>query len=139
MNVVSTLQIYVVDERFEKALKSIRGALGDMELDIIGEFDIPEVRNPGPGRKAEYFKILLVSCPVLDFEAVALGRAAAVFFPLHLMVSAEGERTRVSLVNPTVIFDARLPVGVSNPMNRLVARVELAMESLLEGDEARLN
>lgn len=139
MNVVSALQTYTVAERFERALKSIRGAFDGLDLDIVGEFDIPDVRTGVTGRKAGSLKILLVSCPVLDFEAVALGRAAAVFFPLHVMVSAEGDQTRVSLVNPSGIFDARFPVGAVSPMNRLVARVELALESLLEDAEARLN
>jgi hypothetical protein len=139
MNVVSTAQSYMVTERFEKALRSIRTALHDVDLDIVGEFDLPETRHVGASRKTGSFKILLVSCPILDFEAVALGRAAAVFFPLHLMVTSEGERTRVSVVNPAGLFDARLPVGAVTPMNRLVARVELALESLLEGAENTLN
>lgn len=139
MNVVSMMQAYRVAERFERALKSIRSALHGMDLDIVGEFDLPEVRNLGTGRKAGAFKILLVSSPVLDFEAVALGRAAAVFFPLHVMVSAEGDSTRISLVNPTSLFDARLPVGAVSPMNRIVARVELALESLLEDAAGSLN
>src|SRR5690349_14428166 len=132
MDALSTLQIYRVPERFDKAMKAVRGALGDVDLDIIDEFDLPDAFGGGPARRNERCKVLLVSCPVLDFEAVTLGRAAAVFFPLHVMVTSEGDGTRVSLVNPTALFDSRLPVGAINPMNRLVARVELAMESLLE-------
>jgi uncharacterized protein (DUF302 family) len=140
MDVLSTLQTYRVPERFERAMKAVRGALGDMDLDIVEEFDFPDAFGTGPERRNHRCKVLLVSCPVLDFEALTLGRAAAVFFPLHVMVTAEGDGTRVSLVNPTALFDSRLPVGAINPMNRLVARVELAMESLLEeADSPKLN
>ena len=139
MNIVATLQTYMVPGRFDRAIKAVRGALGDMDLDILEEFDLPGAFSEGAGRKADRFKVLLVSCPVLDFEAVALGRAAAVLFPLHLMVTSDGDGTRVSLVNPTGLFDSRLPIGAINPMNRLVARVEVAMESLLEAGGPDVN
>lgn len=131
MNVVSALQTYIVPGRLEKALKSIRSALGEMELDIVGEFVLSENLKHGPERKIVASRILLVSCPILDFEAVALCRASAVFFPLHVLVSEEGDQTRVSLVNPTVLLEARLPVGADGPMGRLVARVEMALDALL--------
>ena len=134
MNAASTIETYVVPERFEKALKCIRGALGQMELDVVEEFEIPERIESGPGREIVTSRILLVSCPLLDFEAVALGRASAVFFPLHVLVCAEGVRTRVSIVNPTSLFEARLPVGAGDPMDRLVARVGMALDSLSQSD-----
>ena len=63
-------------------MKSIRGALYDLGVDIIGEFNVPHDNGSPIGKKPGYLKILLVSSPLLDFEAMALDRAAAVFFPL---------------------------------------------------------
>jgi uncharacterized protein (DUF302 family) len=130
VNAVSALQTYVIRERFDKSLRAIRSALAEMELEVVGEFDIAETVNGGSSRRVAPSKILLVDCPLLIFEALALDRAAAVFFPLHVLVSGGGEQTRVAMTNPTRLFDARFPVGAADPMDRLVARVELALESV---------
>jgi uncharacterized protein (DUF302 family) len=131
MNAVSPVQTYLVPARFEKALKGIRVALGQMGLDVVEELEsLESVRSS---------RILLVSCPLLDLEAVALSRAAAVFFPLHVLVCSESERTRVSMINPTGLFEARLPVGAGDPMDRLVARVTMALDSLSQRPVAGFN
>lgn len=136
MTVAAALQTCVVPERFEKALKSIRGALNEVELDVVGEFEVPEDLRSRPEGGLTASRILLVSSPLLDFEAMALGRASAVFFPLHVLVSAENDQTRVSVVNPTCLFEARLPVGAGDPMDRLVARVGMALDCILQRSDA---
>ena len=119
MSTLSALDSYVVEARFDKVLKMVRKALAEMELQVAGEVD---------GENES--KTLLVDCPLLLFEALALNRAAAVFFPLHVLVSADGNQTRISVANPMRLLDGRLPVGSANPMNRLMARVEMALESV---------
>jgi len=138
MNVVSALHTYLVPQKFDRALKSIRGALNEVELDVVGEFELPEDMRSHPEGEASASRILLVSSPILDFEAMALARASAVFFPLHVLVSAENEQTRVSVVNPTSLFEARLPVGAGDPMDRLVARVAMALDCILERSDRAL-
>jgi len=128
MNAVSAEHTYVIAERFDKALKTIRGALAEVELDVADEFDTAGILNRRADTPARS-RVLLVDCPLLLFEALALDRAAAVFFPLHILVSDDGGRTRVSVINPAGLFDARLPVGAADPMERLQARVALALES----------
>ena len=124
------MHTFVVGERFDRAMKLLRGALADMEIEIVGEFNAADVLSLEPAPPGSRSKILLVDCPLLDFEALALDRASAVFFPLHLLVSEMGDRTAISLANPSEIFDARLPVGSADPMERLLARVELAVDSI---------
>jgi uncharacterized protein (DUF302 family) len=131
MNAIADGLTYTIAERFDKVLKLIRTALAETELTVAGELDPAESVNGKPGNKAVRSRILLVDCPLLVFEALALDRAAAVFFPLHVLVSAAGDRTQVSVVNPAALFDARLPVGAAEPMERLQARVALALESVL--------
>jgi uncharacterized protein (DUF302 family) len=131
MNALAAVQTYMIAERFDKAVKLIRSALADMELSVVGELDATDAFGRAPGRKAERSRILLVDCPLLVFEALALDRAAGVFFPSHILVSADGDRTRVSTVNPAVLFDVRLPLGAAGPMESLQARVTLALESVL--------
>ena len=127
---VSGLQTYVVPERLDKALKVIRAALREVELEVLDEFPLSRKIKLGPSRIVAESRILLVSCPILEFEAVALARAAAAMLPLHVLVTGEQNQTTVSVVNPASLFEGRIPVGASGPMERLVARVELALDSI---------
>jgi uncharacterized protein (DUF302 family) len=128
MNALAAGQTYMIAERFDKAVKMIRSALAETELSVVGEFDTTETLGKEPGKKAERSRILLVDCPLLVFEAQALDRAAGVFFPLHVFVWADGDRTQISTLNPTVLFDVRLPLGAAAPMEGLQARVTMALE-----------
>ena len=85
MNEVAAEQTYMLAERFDKALKTIRSAVAGMDLEVAGEIDVADLLLHHPGTAARS-RILLVDCPVLMFEALALDRAAAVFFPLHIFV-----------------------------------------------------
>jgi uncharacterized protein (DUF302 family) len=131
MNTLAAGQTCIIAERFDKAVKLIRSALAEMELSVVGEFDATGTLGREAGRTAERARILLVDCPLLVFEALALDRAAGVFFPLHVLVRAGGDRTLVSAVNPAGLFHVRLPLGAADPMERLQARVALAFESIL--------
>jgi len=124
---------YTIAHRFDKALRLIRNALVESELTVAGEFDASGLLEHD-GRKAERSRILLIDSPLLDFEALALDRAAGVFLPLHLLVSADGELTQAFAANPVALFDGRLPLGAAGPMGRLGARVALALESVLLED-----
>jgi uncharacterized protein (DUF302 family) len=131
MNGSALGQTYTIPERFDKALKLIRGALAETKLSIAGEFDTTGAFGKSPGKKAEPSRILLVDCPLLVFEAQALDRAAGVFFPLHVLVRGDGGRTRVSPANSTGLFDLRLPLGAEGPMEMLRIRVTTALDSVL--------
>jgi uncharacterized protein (DUF302 family) len=137
MNAIADGQTFVIAQRFDKVLKLIRSALAEAELSVAGEFDSTEGLNGELGKKAVRSRILLVDCPLLVFEALALDRASAVFFPFHILVSAAGDQTQVSAINPAGLFDARLPVGAAEPMEKLHARVALALElALLRSTES---
>lgn len=135
MNEVAAEQTYMLAERFDKALKTIRSAVAGMDLEVAGEIDVADLLLHHPGTAARS-RILLVDCPVLMFEALALDRAAAVFFPLHIFVSAAGSQTFVSLINPAGLVDARLPVGAASPIERLQVRIAQALESASRRSEA---
>lgn len=132
VNSVSAPETRVIHERFERALRLIRASLAEVDLKIVQEIDLAGTPEHGMARPGASSKILLVDCPLLLFEALALDRAAAVFFPLHVLVSGIGDRTRVSIANPAALWNARLPVGAAHPMQRLVARIELALASASE-------
>jgi uncharacterized protein (DUF302 family) len=131
MKALAVEQTYVISEPFDKAVKLIRSALAETELGVVGEFDTTEAFGKDPEKKSKQSRILLVDCPLLVFEAQALDRSAGVFFPLHVLVRADADRTQVSTVSSRELFDVRLPSGATDPMDSLQARVALALESVL--------
>jgi len=122
---------HTIREPFDKALKLIRRALAEADLSVVGEFDATGTFGRKAGRKSERSTILLVDCPILAFEAQALDRAARVFFPLHVFVWSEGDRTRLSTMGFVDLFDVRLPSGAAQPIGKLQARIAAALETVL--------
>jgi hypothetical protein len=57
-----------------------------------------------------------------------LDPSAAVFLPLHIVISADGPKTQVYWLNPAGIQSKRLPVGAMFPLRALQARIVKSME-----------
>jgi uncharacterized protein (DUF302 family) len=136
VNTVSAGQTYVIEERFDRAVKMIRNALEKRELSVAGEFNVTESLSRDYGKHGEPSKLLLVDSPLLLFEALALDRAAGVFFPLHVLVSADGDRTQAVCMEPATLFEVRLPPGAAQPLETLRNRVATALESLVPQSES---
>lgn len=130
-------QTYVITERFDKALKLLRQELADRDLSVTGEFDTTEYMSRDSGRKPDRSRLLLVDCPLLLLEAVALDRAAGVLIPLHIFVSSDGDRTEVVFVEASTLFDRRLPVGTSEPLGELKTRIAMALEATVARAETQ--
>jgi uncharacterized protein (DUF302 family) len=131
MNTIAEGQTYMIGERFDKAVKLIRSALAETRLSVVGELNTEAAFGKEPGKKPQRSRIFYVDCPLIAFEAQALDRAAAVFFPLHVFVRADGDRTLASAMSSADLFDVRLPLGAAGPLEKLQARVGLALESVL--------
>ena len=128
MNDLAAPHIYTVPERMEKAVRRIRRALHEAKLCVMAEFD--SAQWFGTPKDRERSKILLVDCPLLAFEAQALDQRAGVFFPLHLLIRSDGERTHISAVSASELYD-RLPPGVAAPMRKLEERVATALDAVV--------
>ena len=131
MDLRASAHSYLVPVRFPKAVKLIRRALSESELSVVAEFEAMRLCDAEQNGRWEPFRILLVDCPFLSFEAQAFDRAAGVFFPLHVYVGAEGDRTYTFLASSSDLFANRLPLGVAGPMAKLLDRVTVALESVL--------
>jgi hypothetical protein len=68
----------------------------------------------------------------LAFEALALDRAAGVFVPLHLLVSAIGGPDAGFGREPGRAVRCPPSRRAAEPVDKLVARVRLALESALQ-------
>lgn len=115
---------------FEAALKLIRSALLHEDLRISKEFDVADIARFQPEMNLARCRILCVDSPLLLLEAIALDPSAAVFLPLHIVISADGRNTQVYWLNPAGIQSKRLPVGAMLPLRALQARISVAMEGI---------
>ena len=131
MNAAAAGHTYAIEARFDKAVKLVRAALTAGDLEIVGEMDMPANWAGESRKRPPRCRVLLVDCPLLLFEGLALDRAAGVYFPLHVLLASDGARTHVSTVKPSGVFDARLPAGAAGPIDRLEARAAQALESLV--------
>jgi uncharacterized protein (DUF302 family) len=123
---------------YETALKLIRSALLNEDLRISREFDLTDIAGEQPGVNLAPRRILCVDSPLLLLEAMALDPSAAVFLPLHIVISAGGPKTQVYWFNPASIQSKRLPVGAMLPLRALQARIVRAMERIPVNGENRL-
>lgn len=120
----------VVERRFGSVIKQIRNALAEAELEVAAEFDVDgSLRERFDGRKCH---LLLVDCPLTDFEVLTVDGAAAVFLPLHVLVSGDGNRTRVFWADIPALVHARLPAGSAAPLQRLEARLSSALQTICD-------
>jgi uncharacterized protein (DUF302 family) len=115
---------------FETALKLIRSALLHEDLRISREFDVADIARRQPGLNLAPCRILCVDSPLLLLEAMALDPSAAVFLPVHMVISADGPNTQVYWLDPASIQGKRLPVGAMLPLRALHARIAAAMERM---------
>ena len=137
MNRTSAGRTYVIDEDFDKALKLVRHALAERELGVTSEWDTTENRRGGFGQKPQRSRLLLVDSPILMFEAMALDRAAGALFPLHVLLSADGDRTQAIFVEPTTLFALRPPVGAAGRLEMMKSRIRAALVSAAARSEAQ--
>jgi uncharacterized protein (DUF302 family) len=123
----------VVERRFGSVLKQVKNAITDAELEIAAELDVDgSFRDRLDGRKCH---LLLVDCPVTDFETLTLDGAAGVFLPLHVLVSGDANRTRIFWANIATALHGRMPVGATTPLYRLEARVAWALQGISDAAE----
>lgn len=120
----------IVPEPFEKALKSIRRALNNGDLRIPMELDMSGRINRELGIALAPCRSLWVDNPILLLEAVALDRLAAVFIPLHLVVSGRGPQTLVHLLSPASVQGSALPAAAKAPINKLQSRILRSLEHI---------
>ena len=120
----------VIPEPFDRALLQIRRLLAGQGLNVVEQLDMSSEPSLQPGISARSFVILLVDSPVLLFEAIALDRAAAVFVPLHVVVSGDQDTSYVLWVNPVSESGLRPPAPARSALGELYVRVTEALSEL---------
>src|ERR1039457_1402305 len=127
---------WVISEPFAKSVPLILRLLSQAGLGVVEQCDVS--KEPyfqlGLGRRS--CLILLVDSPALLFECIALDRAAAVFLPIHIVISGDGDTCYVHWANPIASSGLRPPAPSKLPLEILCARVSRALSSLTEAPDA---
>jgi len=130
MNVETAGVTRVLPEAFEKALPIIRRLLSAAGFSVVKEFDMSREPYFQLGIGSRSCVVLLVDTPVLLFEAIALDRSAAVFLPLHVVITGDHDTTYVHWVNPITSSGLRPPAPAKGPLEVLYTRLTETMSQL---------
>ena len=123
MSISSCGNTRVVPEAFGKSVPLIRRLLLDAGLSVVEEFDMSSASYFQLGIAPRSCTVLLIDTPVLLFEAIALDRAAAVFLPVHVVISGDRETSYVHWANPMASSNLRPPAPSKGALEDLCARV----------------
>lgn len=132
MNIEAAGTTRALPESFEKSLALIRRLLSTAGFSIVKEFDLSRESYFQLGIGSRSCVVLLVDTPVLLFEAIALDRSAAVFVPLHIVVTGDRDSSYVHWVNPMTSSGLRPPAPARGPLDALYARLTESMSQLRE-------
>lgn len=121
---------------FVKTLAAVRRILTGAGFSIIKEFDLSKEPYLKLGASSGRCVVLLVDIPVLLFEAIALDRAAAVFLPLHVVVSGGREMSCLRWADPVSSSGLRPPAPSREALDALCQRLRAALASLPPGEAA---
>ena len=92
---------YLIPEPFQAALKIVRRALGEQDIRIVEELDLPRIMAQMLGIHLPPFRVLMVSCPRLLQGAVDESPFLLAFFPLYVVTAAHGHYTEVHVAGPS--------------------------------------
>ena len=121
---------YMVPEPFEQAVESVKRAVLGGGLSIPAEMDVSSRIRRELGIAVRACRLIYVDCPVLLMEALAQHTAAALFFPLHVVVAGQELQTQVHVLSSLKNRQLGLPPGICVPVDRLQARLCQALEAI---------
>lgn len=120
--------IWTVAKPFDETLRWLRQVLPTRGLSVVQEIDLKhEFRGQvavGAGNGA----LLLVDCPLLMFEALALDPSAAAFIPLHLVVVGDRHSSTVHWAHPAGAMGLRAQPAARGPVNALYSHLTRALK-----------
>lgn len=131
-NIATTGNTRVVSDSVGKAAALIRRLLSDAGLSVVDEFNLSSEPYFQLGIAKRSCIVLLVDAPTLLFECIALDRAAAVFLPIHVVVSGDRDTTYVHWAHPVMSSGLRPPMPAKIPLDALCSRITRALSGLPE-------
>ena len=115
---------------YDQARRRILATLKHRGLQLAFDFDVASGILRSVGVKLPRSSVLGVGCPYQFLEAFIADPAAAVFFPLHVVLSEHGPETQVRILAPQTLLVAGISPAISIPVHRTLGRIREALASI---------
>lgn len=120
----------VLNQPYGQARKRILTTLKEQGLQVAFDFDVASGILRSAGLRLPKSSVLGVGCPYQFLEAFVADGGAAVFFPLHVVLSEHGPETQVRILAPQVLRAAGVTPAISIPVHRTLRRIREVLGSL---------
>lgn len=119
----------VFNQSYDQARRRILTTLKEQGLQVAFDFDVASGILRSAGVRLPKSSVLGVGCPYQFLEAFVADGAAAVFFPLHVVLSEHGPETLVRLLAPQALRAAGVTPAISIPVHRTLRRIREVLAS----------
>lgn len=130
MNSANAGNIRFIPETVERSVPVIRRMLRDAGLSVVEEFSLLNNPHFQLGTARPSCIVLLVDTPEALLQSIALDRVAALFLPVHVVVSGDRDTAYVYWAHPLAGSGQQAPVPATAPLEELNARVTQALRVL---------
>lgn len=120
----------VLEQPYDQARRRILASLKEQGLQVAFDFDAANGILRSAGVRLPKFSALGVSCPYQLLEALVADSAAAVFFPLHIVLAEQGTETQMRILAPQALRAAGVSPAISIPVHRTLRRICEALTSI---------
>lgn len=118
-----------LNQPYDQARRRVLAKLKEQGLQVAFDFDVASGLCRSAGVRLPNSSVLGVSCPYQFLGAFVADAAAAVFFPLHVVLSAHGPETQVRILAPQALPAAGVTPAISIPVHRTLGRIREALAS----------
>ena len=120
----------VLNQPYGQARRRILTTLKERGLQVVFDFDAASGILGSAGVRLPKSSVLGVCCPYQFLEAFVADGAAAVFFPLHVVLSEHGPETQVRILATQALRAAGVTPAITIPIHRTLSRISEALVSI---------
>lgn len=120
----------VLNQPYDQARRRILTTLKEQGLQVAFDFDVASCICRSAGVRLPKSSVLGVGCPYQLLEAFVADGAAAIFLPLHVVLSEHGPETQVRILAPQALRAAGVTPAISIPVHRTLRRINEALASI---------
>ncbi|MGZ8769901.1 MAG: DUF302 domain-containing protein, partial [Aeromicrobium sp.] len=92
-----------VQQPYEQTVAAVREALAEQGFGVLSEIDVQATLREKRGLAMEPYVILGACNPDLAAQALDVDRAVGVLLPCNVVVTADGNRSTVMVLDPQVM------------------------------------